>query len=522
MAVPLVLVVCCALIMAPRLIAPRFGLLDDGTTLLIADAYEHNPLGVVNIEATRGRFRPVYWLYYIGQYPVWGKAPAGYFFVQLLALIVTTLILSQIVLQLTHSYSAGFVAGAAFLISGPVIEAYYTLSKPEPPLVLFVAAATLCVFRAMRSVGAQQRALVVAASLFTALAYLTKETAVVLLPVSLMFALVGWSRQQLRLTLLAFCTINILCALAFVASRFVTGTSAVSTGSDSSNYVLSGPQLASSATDSVAWLIRDFAFVLPLLIAALLVTRRQPKRAGATLLLQYGVLLAGAWILIMLPWRSSFEYYLLPVAFGLALVVGTSWALLRPAVRQRSLIAFVPVAASLLLACVPIANEVTTAQLQLSLDQTNSDLAQALSRLTPPGGIAVTNLPQDSEYVFELGLQLRELYGRNDVTVEGEDVAVATSPAVGTLVAVQHVEHRPVLMPRVATGSTRPASNTDLRLRNVWSSAAEVQLGVVNVQEPFCRLVRALGAPTGEICQDPVLVVDRQPFLYGWDVYGVG
>ena len=76
-------------------------------------------------------------------------------------------------------------------------------------------------------------------------------------------------------------------------------------------------------------------------------------------------------------------------------------------------------------------------------------------------------------------------------------------------------------MPRVATGQHALDQVPGVRLSKIWSSSRQFRLALIDVQEPLCRLLRQLRTARGLICQDPVLMIDRQQFLYGWDVYHV-
>jgi hypothetical protein len=173
-----------------------------------------------------------------------------------------------------------------------------------------------------------------------------------------------------------------------------------------------------------------------------------------------------------------------------------------------------------MLALVPLANGYTTAQVQLAVDQTNTELVQALARITPPGGVVAVDLPNDNEYVFEIGLHLRELYGRRDVQVTGTNTA-SSSIRPGALVAIQQLQNRQVILPRIAAGPPALERQYESRLMHIWSVNRQVQLNLVDVHEPLCRVVREIGMPHGLICLDPVLLLDRREFSYGWDIYRV-
>jgi hypothetical protein len=170
-------------IMTPRLASPQFGLLDDGVTITVAERFARDPLFLADLEAARGRFRPASWIYYVAQYPLWGTAPFGYFVVQCLALAATSFLLYEAVWTLSASRLAGLASGLAFLTATPIWENYYTLSKPEPVLALFLALSTFFLFKSIRvsaTSGSMPTSLLVASAVLAGLAYFTKETSVVM------------------------------------------------------------------------------------------------------------------------------------------------------------------------------------------------------------------------------------------------------------------------------------------------------------------------------------------------------
>jgi uncharacterized membrane protein len=144
------------LIMIPRISSPNFGLLDDGVTLAVSssilrEAKAGNWKFVFGLERDRGRFRPFYWLYYASLYSLFGPNPSRFFVSQWLSLILTGLVIYGIVWTVVKDHFASLFSGLAYVLSPTTFENYYTLSKPEPPLVLWL---TLSVFFFLRSVAA--------------------------------------------------------------------------------------------------------------------------------------------------------------------------------------------------------------------------------------------------------------------------------------------------------------------------------------------------------------------------------
>jgi hypothetical protein len=71
----------------------------------------------------------------------------------------------------------------------------------------------------------------------------------------------------------------------------------------------------------------------------------------------------------------------------------------------------------LVLICVSIVNNVTNLRLQLAVDDANAEIVHFLAELPPNTRVAV-NIPQNSEYLFELGLHLSSMKMRPDLMLE--------------------------------------------------------------------------------------------------------
>src|SRR5262249_14716223 len=157
-------------------------------------------------------------------------------------------------------------------------------------------------------------------------------------------------------------------------------------------------------------ILRDFGYVIPLVVAAAVVARRCPGLRNAKVCVTYGGLLALAWIAIMLPWGLNREYYLLPVALGTAIIVGCSLSLICSDLRRGRVILTAACALAVALVLLTIPNGYSTARQQLTVDETNAKLLRWLADRAPPNGRIVADFADDSEYISEIGLQLQLLY----------------------------------------------------------------------------------------------------------------
>ena len=125
--IPILLIL---LISLPRLFDAQFGFFDDAVTLITSHKIlrgEWSP----GDEALGGRFRPLYWLYYAFFYVLFGERPLYFFLGNIIVLILITLCIMKVVSYLSKKSHISVIAGVLFVISGPVLENVYTLSKPE-------------------------------------------------------------------------------------------------------------------------------------------------------------------------------------------------------------------------------------------------------------------------------------------------------------------------------------------------------------------------------------------------------
>ena len=123
-------------------------------------------------------------------------------------------------------------------------------------------------------------------------------------------------------------------------------------------------------------------------------------------------------------------------------------------------------------------------------------LIDHLASHAPPNGTVLVNLPEPSEYVWEVGQHLAAFRGRRDIKVGyfdgGEDVAP------GTFVTTPVVRHQPFPTVRVepyesgvqawdAELSARLGDRTTL----VYREVARVPLLYVALEEPVCPVLLA-------------------------------
>jgi hypothetical protein len=526
-------------VMTPRLLSPNFGLLDDGVTIevarhIVGKADARLPFA---LEVQRGRFRPWYWLYGALQYALWGPSALGFFITNGVALLLTAMAVAGAVAFATRDALASSLAGLAYLLSPPVIESYYTLSKPEVPLAFWLAG-SLCCWAGARTLWEtaprRSRCLLWASAASLLFAYLSKETAQAMLVVSLLWVITAWGLPGVSRPPGAarvdrwYLAINVGCTALFWITRSAVGTVTIGAGDDSRHFALTGPVMAATALRHLAWYVRDFPLLGPLL-AFVWWRERHRLRADPWLGL-VPVFWIAAWTLIMLPWHSTFEYYLLPASIGVSVITGVGMASvlrsLRASRRTVRTVAGTLLVLLAILAPLTLTNMLTNGRVQIAIDASNGRLVDFLAATVPSNGTVLVNIPAPNEYVVELGLHLGVLKGRGDVKVDyvgGWNMTPNDTPMVATPV----MTNQPAPSVRLAVsdvGAHRWQAEMRTRLgaraELIYRETERLRLLMAQLQAPLCALVTRPRTHDQFLCASRRLL-DTREFAYGWEVYRV-
>jgi hypothetical protein len=520
------------LVMLPRLASPQFGLLDDGLTLQTGREVIGRWSSALHLIPETGRFFPAYWLVYSAIVGIVGVRPLAFFAVNVVLLAGLLAFLARLVRLGGGTRLEAAAAAVLFALCGPTIEAFYTLSKAEPLQLTWIGVSLLvAAASATESHRARRAALITVAAAALLLAHATKETSLVLVPISLgWLAVERWSsRERGPCTRFAatYVAINVVAAAAFMLLRSHYAPLGLAEGTYTRAYTLDPAVVGAALFRISAWLVRDFAFLLPLLAVAVPSLRRgRPARRRPIL---YGCVWMVGWLAVYLPWPATFEYYLLPFAFGAAVlggtVVGDTWASRsrpHPATSRR--VAWSVLVSSGLLWLMAIVNAVADARVQLTVDRSNADLVDFLAAL-PSRSRVVLNTGVN-EYLFELPLHLTQIKRRADIVVEhvtrmppggpsAADVFMVTAemankpePTVRVALDEPGVRHHNAMLGALLTGHAEP----------VYRAAQHTHLVEVAIHRLLCRItVRSLIEPT--YCPSDRRMIDRRMFSYGWQVH---
>jgi hypothetical protein len=523
------------IVMLPRLLSPQFGLLDDAQTMRAVGHVSDNWTSAFTMAHGDGRFFPSYYLFFYLIHALVGLHPALFFAANSAVLAATTAGLIGLVRLMRGTPFQAWAAGIFFVVSGPAVESFYTLSKAEPPQLLWLMISLLVATAGHRSRNRWARLGGLAATTGALLvADTTKETGIVTVAIAVGWLVVGRlcldpAHDEPHLACRRrFVLASLLAAAAFFALRAYSGGPSLSQGAYSRLYRPEVATIWGSLVDALALLSRDFAYLAPLavLVVVLRMTQPRPKRP---LLLDAVVWMCG-WLGVYLPWPWVLEYFLLPFAFGAAafsgLVVGEAIRALRDD-RRRGVRATVAVCVGAFLVLLPlsIANVVTNGAIQLAVDAANYQLVRFISAL-PKGSTVTVNMPSVNEYVYEIGMHVRQTEGRPDILVDSFETEAGARRAGSAEGYVATLVMRRQVVPGVRIPmNERTAGELGQTLTRVLSDGREpvfrirrrVQLTMVNLHHPVCAL---LGEWTERVyCHWPAPFIDTRAFSYGWNVY---
>ena len=509
-------------VMLPRLASAQFGLLDDGLTIQTGREMHGHWAGVLYLIPETGRFFPAYWLTYSAIWSLVGTRALAFFAVNVLVLASLLAMLGHLVRLAGGTRVAVMIAAVAFALSGPVVESFYTLSKAEPLQLAWVALSLLCTAAAAgdtrRFIGRVGWAALATVALL--LAHATKETSVVLVPIA-----VGWLALERRPdprnpASARFATIYVAVALvsasAFAILRWRYAALALGEGSYTRAYAFNVITLGPALFRTVAWLVRDFAFVAPLVVVGLLRGRWHRPLA-------YACVWMLGWLVVYLPWPATFEYHLLPFAFGASLltglVIGEIWS--KRNGRHGRLVWSVLAICGLLWS-VAVVNATVDARVQLAVDRANTGLVDFLATL-PRQSEVVLNMTPVNEYHYELPMHLAEIKRRPDIvfvrpgstTARGGDTFAATAemrdpPGPTVRIALHEAGVRQDNVALAAAGGER-----------VYHAVEHVAIVEIGIQRLLCRLAVP---PVFDwtYCPGDRGVIFRRTFAYGWQVHRLG
>ncbi len=525
----------CLLIMLPRLVSPQFGLMDDGRAITISQGILQGKWDL-SWDVVAGRARPLYW----GSFAFWYLLANGhafwYFLGNLLVFAGSTFLLIHLVTTLGGSKLQGFLTGLVFVLSTSVIEDVYTLSKAENfQLLLMLGAISLAILAARAARRSHVWLYLLAAGVLLLAACLTKESTLLLLPIAIVWWLIGWIAKLRHFSSAAFLEKasrylvipSLVSGVMFYVGRtiFLSSSKILGVG-QSSDFSFDRASILNGLVRWGGWLLRDFIWLLPMLLVvlvSLLVIRRWP-RSGLWWL---AAIWMAFWLGMYIPWHFAVEYYLLPFAAGTAVLSGVLLVELVGLVQQYSrpwkVVGATTLSITALLLLISQANSFTDAAIQLTQDRANTNLLAYIAQTAPERSRVVVNLQIANEYIEQMQLQLANYYHRPDLTLvnyQGEDLAKAKVATQLTYFVIAELEHQPKMTVRMGLDEPslkiwNASVQTELSSwQQVYQVSADPQLLTVDFPRLLCTVIRREA-----YCAAGASLVNFQQMHYQWSVY---
>jgi hypothetical protein len=294
------------------------------------------------------------------------------------------------------------------------------------------------------------------------------------------------------------------------------------------DYGSASVDLLASLLRWAGWLLRDFPYVLPLLVYLGWETVRDRGQKPPPLVWE-ALIWIGAWVIVYLPWGFTNEFYLLPATLGAAVLSGAvaDRLILGPvsAGRWSRSIRMGTAALAVVGLIITLPNNMTAARVQLTVDRVNSQAVAAIAETLPEGGLLLVALPETSEYLAEIRIHLSELNGRPDLVVRPwadpltEEIQGRREDVY---LLVPWIAGQPYFGVRVGFGEGEAAMGQAL-----LAGLDGTVVPLFRIERSFTRLnvsPPALLCPLiarSAYCAEARLFVERETFSYGWRLYSL-
>ena len=519
------------LVMLPRLLHPQFGLLDDGRGLVTLDKFINHGVWDMSVDIQEGRYRPMYWLWFGLFYKLAGDNPFWFFMGNMCALSLAVAGMIYLVFKETLNRRAAVFSGIFLALAGPVIESYYTLSKGETlQAAALVLSLVVISFYNAKSKLLLKLLVVSASTVLLILAHTSKETSIIVLPIAFVWYLVARmffkevADLKGRISRGAYFLAAFLSVLVYYALRVYFVNWQLNTGTYTSRYGLEVEQLIASGIRWTGWLIRDYSYLIPLVIAGVLVWINQKKFPCVHILIDSMVWMT-AWIVFFLPWYFMSEYYMMPFAIGAAafggLVVDGVIQFIQGQNSSWRWAAVTALGLSVVLFIISLFNNISNARIQLTVDSVNADM-MAFIREVEPDSIVLLNIQSPNEYYYKLKDYINTYWNREDISIVPFDFQGASSPSVYYILE-PYVINQPLLAVRQGVVEQTQNQWNDSLLpyfkehpgwQKVHQFERKFSLSIVDLPRLFCPFIK-----TRAFCATSAPLIDTRPFIYGWTIY---
>jgi hypothetical protein len=518
------------IIMLPRLLSPQFGFEDDGISLSMAQKALMGSR--IDFDDTNGFFRPFYWLGLIVEYLIGGLNPFWFYFTNL---VVFWIIVAEIIALIRlkgGSIIQSSLSAIIFVLSSPIVESFYTNSKPEAQQLMWLAGSLLSGHFLANPKKEKRMAAAAATTLFILFASFNKSTFIALIPVSLGWVVLYWlflkKDQDEKRRVVGYFISSLVATAAYFILRKWAMPIGILQGTYTNDYILNINFMIFMLNH---WMVRlssgylGFLFSLVLMLAFWkkvgLATR---KLALASLVWMIG------WFVIYLPWGHALDYYLLPFAFGYAVFSGTMLGSLLGFFRElktpAKIIAIALSSIFGLFVLMGLTNNSSNARIQLIMDRQDLHLLEFLSENAQPGEEITVNLGKNATFYTHVQLLMTIIGNRDDLKYFPFQFQNSQSESNKPYLLIMPViKNSPLVKVRgYAEGQTLVNKSLEafiFGLQPIFETGEKSHLLTFNPAILACPFVRHL--PFHSIyCSKPAsLLVDNRDFYFGWRVYKI-
>jgi len=521
-------------VMLPRLISAQFGFFDDPNTLIHSEAIlsgEWSP----TLEANEGRFRPLYWYFHTIMYWLFGDTPLGFFLVNTVLIILLMFTLHDMIRRLRGNEIQAWTVNISLLISGPLLESAYTLSKPELLQSIFFA-----LILWLSSIPHEQMAKHLRIILFfiggaiALFACLTKETGVLLLPISLaifilmtLLAGINKNRKEWMVWSQHFFLSSSIGVVLYLLIRGRYVPFGLSRKGYAYGFTFDVDYLLQNTMIWLDIITKDYLYLLPLALLAVLLLWEKRRKNHLAIFVAAGIW-AIAWLAVYIPWKYTQIYYLLPFAMGVSIFAGAVMSdfiwLIRQKQRWKRYFSWITGFIGVVLFTANAINQITNVKMQLAVDASNEEMLGYVLANADLGSTVLLNIQEPNEYVRRFNDAVRELGGREDLNVgyvQLENLPVDDERTVYYILPVfEHqfypsfrmgiFEHTSKAWDRALLSEVEGLGEPDHSVRNSFSAF------IIDPLRIYCPLT-----PQIPYCQAPNTPFDKRVVRYGWDIYNI-
>jgi hypothetical protein len=522
------------LIMLPRLASPQFGFFDDARMLAQSKDLLQGDFSMIQ-DKQAGRFRPAYWLYYTVIYLIAGYHPFWFFIGFLFIFYILLFELRLILKDIGFSDQQVLVTSLIFILTMPIVENFYTLSKGEPLQLVFILAAIILSFRE-KSQSCYNLMKISLSSLCILIAILIKETAIVMMPMFFVWLVIDLffnksdSKKKLGSSLTLFFA-AIFAVVAYFLLRRIWGATALFGGTYTDRYLFEINSLIQKLLRWSTQFAFYFHYLLPIIVIILFLsffnkdsfTKKQKRSIyiwSIWCLLWYGILI---------PWEYAELYYLLPFGLGLSILIGTIIPPVLCSINssrkyERYLISSLSILAFILF-ILTLPNYITDAKTQLTFDRANQNMLDFVTNYASQEAVVYVNFETNNEYSEKLEVFLRDHYQLRDITYGNinADRMEKLNEQTGAIILMPFIKNQPRLTVRAGVEEVYQQRWNEKLLEKTESNRWLIktfdetfQISNINLPILLCPILGDHG-----FCENPDPIIDTRIFVYGWEIYKI-